>query len=201
MKNQNQNCEDCFKIKCKNCGWEPDEKELIEVQSGKLTKCPDCGSEKQLLLCYINRMAEPKITPPSQNVTIAPSIDVPTVASGSKEQENTADVSDYLKASESMPDISNELKGYIQTAETSVPDKDIIRASGENVPVSTTSSNIVQLPEVPKRKKAEDDVKNFGPTTGEGWKGTEFIREEDRSAEMEVLRAKLKELREKEKAA
>ncbi len=41
-----KNCEICYKIKCKNCGWEPDEIELPLVLSGKLTKCPDCGGGK-----------------------------------------------------------------------------------------------------------------------------------------------------------
>lgn len=43
MDKQDQNCEVCYQIKCKNCGWEPDEFELIQVQKGTLTKCPDCG--------------------------------------------------------------------------------------------------------------------------------------------------------------
>jgi hypothetical protein len=50
MKNQTkqvqEECKDCYKIKCKNCGWEPGEKELARVLSGKLTNCPDCGSLK-----------------------------------------------------------------------------------------------------------------------------------------------------------
>lgn len=41
-----EDCEVCFAIKCKNCGWEPDELELAQVQSGTLIKCPDCGVEK-----------------------------------------------------------------------------------------------------------------------------------------------------------
>ncbi len=44
--NDSQICEDCYKIKCKNCGLEPDEKELSLVQTGKLANCPDCGGEK-----------------------------------------------------------------------------------------------------------------------------------------------------------
>ncbi len=41
-----EDCEVCFKIKCTNCGWEPDEKELPKVLSGSLTNCPDCGFAK-----------------------------------------------------------------------------------------------------------------------------------------------------------
>ncbi len=39
-------CEICFKIKCKNCGWEPSDAEYAMVASGKLTSCPACGSLK-----------------------------------------------------------------------------------------------------------------------------------------------------------
>jgi hypothetical protein len=45
-KQNQEDCKDCYKIKCKNCGWEPDEKELANVLSGKLINCPDCGSLK-----------------------------------------------------------------------------------------------------------------------------------------------------------
>lgn len=40
-------CENCFKIKCKNCGWEPDKKELIQVQKGALVSCPVCNKPKE----------------------------------------------------------------------------------------------------------------------------------------------------------
>jgi hypothetical protein len=45
-KTDNVNCEDCFKIKCRNCGWEPSKEELILVNQGKLTSCPLCGGGK-----------------------------------------------------------------------------------------------------------------------------------------------------------
>lgn len=38
-----EECIDCFKIKCRGCGWEPDDEELILVQTGQLTACPLCG--------------------------------------------------------------------------------------------------------------------------------------------------------------
>jgi len=41
-----EECIDCHKIKCKNCGWEPNEKEFSEVLAGRLTNCPDCGRLK-----------------------------------------------------------------------------------------------------------------------------------------------------------
>lgn len=37
------NCEVCFKIICKSCGWEPNKKEVEAIQSGVLTNCPECG--------------------------------------------------------------------------------------------------------------------------------------------------------------
>jgi hypothetical protein len=46
MKKNGENCEICYKIKCKHCDWEPDEKELSKVLSGALTDCPDCGFAK-----------------------------------------------------------------------------------------------------------------------------------------------------------
>ncbi|MBI3984924.1 MAG: hypothetical protein HY344_03205 [Candidatus Levybacteria bacterium] len=45
MKDQ-KDCKVCYKIKCRNCGWEPSEKELSLVLAGKLIKCPDCGGGK-----------------------------------------------------------------------------------------------------------------------------------------------------------
>lgn len=41
--NLKANCDVCFKIICKICKWEPDEKEVEDIQSGVLTNCPECG--------------------------------------------------------------------------------------------------------------------------------------------------------------
>jgi hypothetical protein len=38
-----EECEVCFKIVCRQCKWEPNEKELLLIQQGKLTACPVCG--------------------------------------------------------------------------------------------------------------------------------------------------------------
>jgi hypothetical protein len=46
VRQSKKDCEICFKIKCKNCGWEPDEAELEEVMTGKLNICPGCGFAK-----------------------------------------------------------------------------------------------------------------------------------------------------------
>jgi hypothetical protein len=45
-KQKEEDCETCYKIKCKNCGWEPDARELPKVLSGKLSQCPNCGKGK-----------------------------------------------------------------------------------------------------------------------------------------------------------
>lgn len=41
--NLNSNCEVCFKIICKLCGWEADKNEVEAIQSGVLENCPECG--------------------------------------------------------------------------------------------------------------------------------------------------------------
>jgi hypothetical protein len=46
VKQNEEDCVDCHKIKCKNCSWEPDAKELPKVLSGRLINCPDCGETK-----------------------------------------------------------------------------------------------------------------------------------------------------------
>lgn len=44
--NKERDCEDCFKIKCKNCGWEPSEEEYQQIVQGNLKACPVCGGGK-----------------------------------------------------------------------------------------------------------------------------------------------------------
>lgn len=46
IKSKTQDCQDCFKIKCRNCGWEPNSKELKLINKGTLTACPMCGNGK-----------------------------------------------------------------------------------------------------------------------------------------------------------
>lgn len=43
MKDQNQDCEVCYKIKCKNCGWEASDLQVRKIASGEITYCPACG--------------------------------------------------------------------------------------------------------------------------------------------------------------
>ena len=36
-------CEECYKIVCRGCQWEPSDDELRQIQNGDLTVCPRCG--------------------------------------------------------------------------------------------------------------------------------------------------------------
>lgn len=105
------------------------------------------------------------------------------------------EVSNFIESSEPSPEISPEVRDYIQPSEQSIPHKDIIKASGENIPVPTAPTGIVQIPEIPKRKQAEIDLK-LGPREGKAWEATEIIREDDK-IQMEILKSKLQELKEK----
>lgn len=43
LKQNDKDCEVCYKIKCSNCGWEPDEIQLSKVINREIKVCPDCG--------------------------------------------------------------------------------------------------------------------------------------------------------------
>lgn len=44
MKKQKiQECEICYKIVCKRCGWEAFDEEVEKIQKGYITACPECG--------------------------------------------------------------------------------------------------------------------------------------------------------------
>lgn len=97
-----------------------------------------------------------------------------------------------VEASETIPKIDAELSELVQRSEKPVPqDRDIIKASGESVPVSTSPQGIVQVPELSPREKAKNDLK-LGAREGPAWTGMEVIREEDK----EVAHSRLKELEE-----
>lgn len=36
-------CRECFKIKCRGCGWEPDDTQVELIQKEVLTECPVCN--------------------------------------------------------------------------------------------------------------------------------------------------------------
>jgi len=42
MKNE-QDCEICYKIICKGCGWTATDDEVRQIQKGIITACPECG--------------------------------------------------------------------------------------------------------------------------------------------------------------
>lgn len=39
----NQNCDICYKIICRKCGWEASSEEVLQIQKEELTACPLCG--------------------------------------------------------------------------------------------------------------------------------------------------------------
>ena len=43
MNNNEETCEICYKIICKQCKWEADERAVAQIQSGVMTACPLCG--------------------------------------------------------------------------------------------------------------------------------------------------------------
>jgi NAD-dependent SIR2 family protein deacetylase len=44
MKKMNkQDCETCYKIICKQCGWVASDEEVLKIQRGEMTVCPECG--------------------------------------------------------------------------------------------------------------------------------------------------------------
>jgi len=38
-----QSCDICYQIKCKQCGWVADESSVVKIQNGEMTVCPVCG--------------------------------------------------------------------------------------------------------------------------------------------------------------
>jgi len=43
MKKQEIECVNCFKIICRQCGWEADDKAVLLIKQGNITACPECG--------------------------------------------------------------------------------------------------------------------------------------------------------------
>ncbi len=39
----NQDCEVCYKIICKSCGWIASDEETLKVYKKEITSCPLCG--------------------------------------------------------------------------------------------------------------------------------------------------------------
>lgn len=42
MTNMND-CDICYKIVCKGCGWTASPRDLLLIQTGRMKECPDCG--------------------------------------------------------------------------------------------------------------------------------------------------------------
>lgn len=123
-------------------------------------------------------------------------IQTPISGSVSRELETArTEVSNFIEKSEPDIEISPEVSEFVKPSEVPIIHKDIIKASGEAVPVSTAPSGNVQLPEPSKRQKALQDLR-LGSTAGEAWEGEIVVREEDR-VQLDVLKSKLKELNEK----
>ena len=38
-----QNCEICYRIICKQCGWVASDYDVSKIQKGELSACPTCG--------------------------------------------------------------------------------------------------------------------------------------------------------------
>jgi hypothetical protein len=36
-------CEECFKIKCRECGWEHDDEQVVLIKKEILMSCPVCN--------------------------------------------------------------------------------------------------------------------------------------------------------------
>jgi hypothetical protein len=45
MKSKKENCDICYKIICKQCGWEASDEDVLQIQKGQITACPECGWE------------------------------------------------------------------------------------------------------------------------------------------------------------
>jgi hypothetical protein len=38
-----ESCHICFTIRCKQCGWEATEEDVVRIQRGEMRACPVCG--------------------------------------------------------------------------------------------------------------------------------------------------------------
>lgn len=38
-----EDCTVCYKIICKRCRWEASDDDVVQIQCGEITSCPDCG--------------------------------------------------------------------------------------------------------------------------------------------------------------
>jgi hypothetical protein len=40
---EEKNCDICYRIICKRCGWVASAEEVSDIQCGRMTACPECG--------------------------------------------------------------------------------------------------------------------------------------------------------------
>jgi hypothetical protein len=38
-----KDCDICYKIICKQCGWVASEADVLKIQKSEITACPECG--------------------------------------------------------------------------------------------------------------------------------------------------------------
>ena len=135
-----------------------------------------------------NQQNPSSVPPPS----IVPDVDTPV---GSTQKEQGPVVSEVLKPTETAPEIATEVAPFMQPSQVQVPAHQIIKAAGENTPVTFEPSGIVKLPTVEEARqtlKKDKDIKEAGV-----WIAGETVREDDRTT---VIRLS-KELNELKEAA
>lgn len=107
--------------------------------------------------------------------------DVPTAPVGSvqKEQGPIA-VSEVVKLTETAPEISPEVAPFVQPSQpVTAPVNQIIKAAGENTPVTFEPSGIVELPSVEEARqtlRGDKDIRD-----AKVWIAGETVREDDRT--------------------
>lgn len=102
----------------------------------------------------------------------------PPVGSVQKEQ-GPVTVSEVLKPAETAPEISLDVAPFVQTSQPQIPPHQIIKAAGENTPVTFEPSGIVELPSVEEaRETLRKDRKIINAKT---WIAGETVREDDRT--------------------
>lgn len=42
-KTSKEPCDICYKIICKQCGWEAQDCDVLAIQKGEMNACPECG--------------------------------------------------------------------------------------------------------------------------------------------------------------
>lgn len=133
-------------------------------------------------------------TPPAPKASVVSDIPAPPVGSVLKEQ-GPVTVSEVLKPAETAPDISPDVAPFVQPSQVQVPPHQIIKAAGENTPVTFEPTGIVELPSIEESRQILKGDKN--PNHGIVWIAEETVREDDRTKVIHLS----KELEDLKKAA